>query len=194
MEKRITLDDTVMVTDPSYEIPTWCQIKLTDVLPGSYLPMCLDIDTGGWGRRECVLLAVHEDYVDSKLAWRKTLGEVGVDSGQAGIFSYDSYRNDEIASNIKVPELAYDGRPFEYPWRDKAGDAWYEQICRITLGELSWGAYEEGVASRSGYGDGSYTCYVAKKNKKIVAIAIDFNVIRISSGLLNEIKDDLKFN
>lgn len=192
MEKCITLNDTVMVTDPCYEIPTWCQIKLTGVLPGKYVPMCLDIDTGGWGNRQAVLLVVHHYYLDHKLAWRKTPGEVGVDSGQAGIFSYDSYRNDEISKDIQVPELMYDGCPFDYPWRDKAGDAWYEQISRITLSEKFWGTYNEGVASRSGYGDGSYTCYTAKKDKKIVAIAIDFNVIRISSGLLNEIKDDLK--
>jgi len=195
VERRITLTDTVMVTDPCYEIPTWCQIKLSGVLPGAYVPMCLEVDTDGWGTREAVLLAVHEDYIDEALTWRKTAGEVGVDSGQAGIFSYDTYRNDEIVESIPTPTTTYDGGPlFEYPWRDKAGDAWYEKMCRITLAECSWGTYSEGVVSRSGYGDGAYTCLVAKKNKKIVGIAIDFGVIRLANSFLNNIKDDLKFN
>ena len=36
MEKTIKLSDIVMVSDPCYKVPTWCQKKLTNVLNGEY--------------------------------------------------------------------------------------------------------------------------------------------------------------
>ena len=91
--KTINLEEEVMVSDPCYSIPTWCQIKLTGVLPGEYIPMVHKTsDTGGWGTRIAVLQAVHKDYINDSLSWRNYPGQVGVDSGQAGIFSMSSYR------------------------------------------------------------------------------------------------------
>ena len=173
--KTINLEEEVMVSDPCYSIPTWCQIKLTGVLPGEYIPMVHKTsDTGGWGTRIAVLQAVHKDYINDSLSWRNYPGQVGVDSGQAGIFSMSSYKNDAIASSITTPDKTYDGRPFTLGVKDRYGDEWYEKMCQFTLSTESWGMYDKGVVSCSGIGDGGYRCLVAKKNGKIVGIAIDY--------------------
>ena len=44
----------------------------------------------------------------------------------------------------------------------------------MTLSKEQWGAYDTGVVSSSGYGDGSYRLLVAKHNGKIVGIGVDF--------------------
>ena len=54
------------------------------------------------------------------------------------------------------------------------GDAWYESICRFTLGEDGWGAYDAGVVSSSGWGDGMYPVYGAEVNGKIVGLTLVF--------------------
>ena len=171
---RITLESNVMVSDPCYSDETWCQVKLKDVLPGGYLTTVRKTEDPYWGNRCSVLLTVHEDYVEDTLSWRNYPGEVGVDSGQAGIFSMSSYKNDDIASSITTPDKTYDGRPFTLGVKDRDGDEWYEKMCQFTLSTESWGMYDKGVVSCSGIGDGGYRCLVAKKNGKIVGIAIDY--------------------
>ena len=167
---QITLNEEVMVSDPCYSIPTWCQIKLNSVLPGKYKTNCrITNNTGGWGERCSVLLAVHEDYVTQDLSWRNQPGDVGVDSGQAGIFSSESYRSDEVAEQIGEGE--YGSFPLH---RSESGDIWYEKMCSRTLGESGWGHYPEGVVSCSGIGDGSYQLRVARHKGKIVGLAIDY--------------------
>jgi hypothetical protein len=49
-------------------------------------------------------------------------------------------------------------------------------MCRFTLSENSWGAYDGGVVSSSGIGDGMYTVSVWKCHRQIVAINIDFGI------------------
>lgn len=164
----INLNDVVMVSDPCYTIPTWCQIKLKNVLPGSYKPFVHKSNSFGWGMRCHYLGVVHTDYVNQDLTWRETPGEVGVDSGQAGIFSIEGYRNDEIAESITTPDSKFG------IGRDGDGDAWYEKMCQFTLSDKQWGSYDTGVVSSSGIGDGGYRCLVAKKDGKIIGICIDY--------------------
>ena len=185
--KRITLESEVMVSDPCYSDETWCQVKLKDVLPGGYLTTVKKTNDTYWGNRCSVLLAVHEDYVEDTLTWRNYPGEVGVDSGQAGIFSMSSYKNDDIASSITSPDKTYDGRPFTLGVKDRPGDEWYEKMCQFTLSPESWGMYDTGVVSSSGIGDGGYRCLVAKHKWKIVGIAIDFGIEKFPNKFLNDI-------
>ena len=181
---QITLNEEVMVSDPCYSVPTWCQIKLNSVLPGKYRTSCrITNNTGGWGERCSVLMAVHEDYVSQELSWRNHPGEVGVDSGQAGIFCMTGYRNDDIAESITTPESNFSLGSYR---NDEGGDRWYEAMCKFTLHDR-WGSYDTGVVSSSGIGDGGYRCLVAKKNGKIVGIAIDYLLERFPNKFLNEI-------
>lgn len=176
----IKLKEEVMVSDPCYAVGTWCQHKLKNVLPGEYKSFILQIQE--YGTRTSVLQVIHKDYLGKELTWRKASDQIGVDSGQCGIFSIESYRNDEV--QIERPELA-GGFNINH---DEPGDSWYESMCHFTLGDKRWGEYSEGVVSSSGFGDGQYVCKVAKVDKKIVGITLDFGLHRLDNFLINNIQ------
>jgi len=169
--KQINLSNIVMVSDPCYTVPTWCQIILKDVLPGTYNVSADKRDCSGWGNRVHNLVAVHSEY-DKKLIWEEYHGEIGVDSGQAGIFSYDTYRNDDIFDGVSQ----FDENPLFKGFNNQEGDKWYGHMCDRTQTEESWGVYDNGVVSSSGIGDGGYPLYVVrdKSTDQIVAMKIDF--------------------
>jgi hypothetical protein len=96
--------------------------------------------------------------------------EIGVDSGQAGIFCETSYRNDTIAESIETPR----GR-FELDFNDGEGDKWYGKMCNFTLSDDQYGIYETGVVTSSGIGDGGYPLEVIKeRNGYIVGMRITY--------------------
>jgi hypothetical protein len=162
--KTIKLSDTVMVSDPCYTTDVWCNRILTGVLPGEYLTTVMKSDEKYWGERVGLLVAVHKIYTDHTLTWRTFPCDIGVDSGQAGIFSMEGYRNDELFTG--EAECGFG--------KYKEGDNWYNHMCDMTLSKEQWGAYDTGVVSTSGYGDGSYRLLVAKYSGDIVGIGIDF--------------------
>lgn len=170
MEMKINLSENVRVSDPCYTDDVWCKTQLKNVLPGSYNCKVAHSDEGAWGVRISSITLVHENYNDDEsLEWQPH-SDIGVDSGQAGVFCESSYRNDEIAASIVAPE--YD---FVLPYNDTPGDAWYEKICKFTLGNKGYGAYDTGVVSCSGIGDGSYPLYVVyDRNEKIIGMQIDY--------------------
>lgn len=165
--KTITLGQNVRVSDPCYNDDVWCKTKLTGVLPGKYSVEVDKSDEGVWGLRCSSITAIHEDYINKDLVWDYH-SEIGVDSGQAGIFCESSYRNDEI--DIDTPPT-----DFVLPYDDSPGDAWYEKMCRFTLAEEHWGTYETGVVSSSGYGDGGYPLEVARdRSGYIIGMKVTF--------------------
>jgi hypothetical protein len=174
---KFKLGTQVVVSDPCYTIPTWCQIIVDNVLPGYYEPHVKKSDLGDWGNRIGALLAIHEDYIGKEdelnLTWVDHAGEVGVDSGQAGIFSRETYRNDNIVDSIPKAELKEEFRLFG--GRVEEGDKWYERISTHTLSDKSWGMYYEGVVSSSGIGDGGYDLYVlTTEDGVVVGFCIDY--------------------
>lgn len=162
----ITLSNEVVVSDPCYSIPTWCQTILTSVLPGRYIVQVNEDPESG---RNAELLVIHEDHYQKHLEYEE-YGTCGVDSGQLGIFDASSYRNDAIAADILIPG------DFVLPGDLSEGDKWYEAMCRFTLGnDLQWGSYDAGVVSSSGYGDGVYPLEVSKdQDGNIVAMQVIF--------------------
>jgi hypothetical protein len=180
--EQIVLGSEVMVSDPCYTEPTWCQIKLNNVKPGKYHAFHKEHDAGDWGVRSSMIMVIHEDHINDRLKWKESPGEVGVDSGQAGIFSYDTYRKDEITEQIGLGDgdVSFFGIS---PWKEmteareeESGERWYISMCSRTLGEKGWGSYPNGIVSRSGFGDGSYPLFTVTKYGKVVAMAIDFGV------------------
>ena len=166
---QITLSENVMVSDPCYTPDTWCQTKLTNVLPGKYNVEVDRHDEGtGWGTRVSSITVIHEDYNDTD-DWEQH-SECGVDSGQCGIFCMTSYRNDELSESITTPTL---DNPFVIPFRED-GDKWYEKICHFTLCEPQWGLYDTGVVSSSGIGDGQYPLDVMMDGDKIVGMRLEY--------------------
>ena len=180
--KQIKLNSEVVVSDPCYTIPTWCQAVVDKVKPGMYDTHLKKHDTGDWGVRCSMLLVIHEDHKDDTLRWEDYPATIGVDSGQCGIFSKESYRNNSITEKIGLGDG--DISFFDVsPWKEMTesreeedGEKWYESMCSRTLGEQRWGVYDEGVVSSSGFGDSFYTLFVAKKRGKIVAMCVDFQV------------------
>ena len=167
---QITLSENVMVSDPCYSPDTWCQTKLTNVLPGKYNVEVDKHDEGtGWGVRVSSITVIHEDYVDDG-DWEQH-SECGVDSGQCGIFCMTGYRNDELSKSITTPTL---DNPFVLPYNDKGGDMWYEKMCHFTLHKDQWGLYDTGVVSSSGIGDGLYPMDVMMDGDKIVGIRLEY--------------------
>jgi hypothetical protein len=176
--KQIILGTEVMVSDPCYTEPTWCQVKLKNVKPGKYCAFHKEYDAGDWGVRSSMIMVIHEEHILDQLKWKLQPGEVGVDSGQAGIFSYETYRKDGI--EMDIPSVGYDGKNFDWldsiSREDEVGEDWYKKMCKITLSEIGWGTYSNGIVSRSGFGDGGYQLFTAKSGRKIVAMAVDFAV------------------
>jgi hypothetical protein len=112
-------------------------------------------DTGGWGNRVARLSVYHQDHREA-FPCETVNFPVFVDSGQAGIFDFALYpKSDED--------------------RGEYGDLtkFYGQVCEITL-EEDGGCVSFGAASRSGYGDGSYRCFVSRKDGMVVAAEIVF--------------------
>lgn len=177
---KINLGKSVIVTDPSYNTETWCQAKLDNVKEGEYITHCEIVDTDGWGKRCSLLIASHSSYNVNNLNWEVYPEEIGVDSGQAGIFDMAYYRKDGL--DIEVPKVGFDGQPFdrldEIMKSENEGDDFYLKMCKFTLSEKKWGGFENGVVCQSGYGDGGYILYVAREeySGKIIGMCIDFMV------------------
>lgn len=164
--KTILLSDKVRVSDPCYDNDVWCKTMLTDVLPGEYEVTVDRHDDESWGNRISQLQVVHKDYKHKNLVWNEH-SEIGVDSGQAGVFCESTYRNDTV--DIKTPESR-----FSLTLNDQPGDAWYEKMCKFTLSGQGWGSYETGVVTSSGYGDGGYPLEVVEEDGKIVGMRITY--------------------
>jgi len=85
--KTIQLGEKVVVSDPCYELPTWCQAVIENVLPGEYDCKVITKDMGMWGIRNTELIVTKSGLVPELLTWEETPFDIGVDSGQAGVFS-----------------------------------------------------------------------------------------------------------
>ena len=164
---KIKLNKEVVVSDPCYTIPTWCQAILGNVLPGNYEVHCKKTDLGDWGVRNSMLLVVHEEHCDEPLEWDSHPATIGVDSGQCGIFSRESYRNDKHPIERGDADFSCS--------RGEDGDGFYDKMCQRTLGTKSFGTYDEGTVCSSGIGDGSYMLFTSQDEfGNVVAMAVDF--------------------
>lgn len=106
---EIELGDSVICTDPCYSIDTWCTVKTDNVLPGKY--SCFyqrEINEN----RIATIKVMHNDYVNLDPT-ELIDGEVGVDSGQAGVFDFEYYESQ----------------------RETNEDAFYDCCCNVTYNE-----------------------------------------------------------
>ena len=155
--------DKLLVTDPCYERGTWCAGVVKNVRPGTWVGVVRYSDEGLWGTRVRQVEAHYIGSNPSDSGWTMQQFDVGVDSGQAGIFDEARYPN---------------GEPGEY------GDAstFYGRACEATLGRddeestrRRGNVISEGVVVSSGYGDGSYVCEAFDgADGKVVAVRITF--------------------
>ena len=153
----ITLGDRVRMTDPCYGMDVWCSGTVDNVLPGEYVPVGVISNEGSWGERVAQIRVNHVDYPMTEPTEFVDF-EVGVDSGQAGIFDEPYYIDHHRDNDYDDPS------------------SWYRKVCNITLSSPGIGTIDgKGLVSSSGYGDGGYDAYVARNDDgKIVAIEIDY--------------------
>jgi len=158
------------VTDPCYDLDTWCAGTIGNVVNGSWNAYVLISDEGTWGKRVAMTIAVHESIGDAFPAvinhygkrdlsaeWQLAPIDVGVDSGQAGIFDREMFPGKD----------------------DETKQEWYQQCCDITLSRVySAGTIEGGVVSSSGIGDGSYRCYcLLDDDSNVLGVLLDFHLL-----------------
>ena len=158
---NIELSNSVIVSDPSYDRGTWCMIADLTIKPGKYKTWIVQSDEGEWGHRVAFLFLVHEGFALDQLSWISESEQIGVDSGQCGIFDDSIY-----------PQL--NDKNYE--------EAFYNECCSITLDELPAGALEnnQGVVTSSGYGDGCYELFAASVNGERVALMVDFKLAKMN--------------
>ena len=196
MDATIKLGSKVMVSDPCYGLGTWCQGVLENILPGNYSCYVEYSDEGDWGERVSAIEVIHENYdMPVEFEFEPEDFEVGVDSGQAGIFDYDyyvKYHTDSKESDhvddewydrvgaltcVKIKNPNYE----EFDWN---ADNCFERYQKYSGSEKCWRYIQKltanpidglGYVSSSGYGDGGYTCYTARNDdKQVFAIRVEF--------------------
>lgn len=153
----IKLGNKVLVSDPCYELGTWCTGVIENVKEGNYITevvYCEYFHPFLYNRvaeLEAILDGVDKDILN----WEITEADIGVDSGQCGIYDYES-----------VKDIIGAGE-----WDEK--DTFYGQACQCTDADEQYSELNGyGVVSRSGVGDGSYDLYIAKQDNQVVGIKV----------------------
>ena len=146
--------NTFVISDPCYDTDVWCRGELTNVRTGIWKAEVGTYVAGTWGLRVAQLTVIHESFDkdgEGDLTEHVAPFEVGVDSGQAGIFDAAHYRGG-------------------------IDEEWYEKCCAATESdELLAGVIPFGVVSRSGFGDGGYDCiYYTDTDDMVCKITIVF--------------------
>lgn len=151
------------VSDPCYTKKTWC----TGTVPakkGLYHSFAMFVQTD-WHTRIAALIVIHDSHLkdfnfDKK---KKHRFSVGVDSGLAGIWDFDAFRDKLI--NYDYNQVCFVTSGGE--WRNEAESDSY--IDMDEAGKIDGyhelhpmaGVMQYGAVSRAGFGDGSYTCYTS---------------------------------
>ena len=175
-------EDIFVVTDPCYEIGTWCQGIVNNVKHGIWKGYINEVDEGSWGIRVSELIVLHDsvklNYTHSNICymtWKEMDFDIGVDSGQMSIIPIDSFVNKTTVVNITEKITMND---IEKLKDSKLTEEEYDKCCEITLSDKQAGLYEEinGFVSSSGFDDGSYTCcYILEdEDKKVIGIKVEF--------------------
>ena len=153
----IKLGNKVLVSDPCYELGTWCTGVVENVKEGNYITNVAYWEDSDpfFNNRVAELEAILDGVDKDSLSWEITEADIGVDSGQCGIYDYES-----------VKDIVGTG---EYDEKD----TFYGQACQCTDVKEKYSELNGyGVVSCSGVGDGSYDLYIAKQDNQVVGIKV----------------------
>lgn len=183
---------SVVVSDPCYDRGTWCSGKVDNVLNGSWSAITKQTpeslphkgDHRDWDEnRVAELIVYHNNYpnTDIDFTWSAMEFDVGVDSGQAGIFDDAHYQNAEDAINLGFKDTPRGSCSPLTAWYNlcctTTCDSWEDRVDVPAVSQASniAGVIPFGVVSSSGYGDGGYICFIKRNSDGlVVAIAIQF--------------------
>jgi len=165
----------MVISDPCYKIPTWCQGIVERVKNGTWVADVEKVDS--WGERVSVLIAMNKQALSENSRIEDTLRNglgkelpfnFGVDSGQLGFFDFEHYQNDNSAIDLPKEDFGAD-------YDVESGDSWYRANCNLTLSSEQWGVLPFGVVTSSGYGDGSYRVFgVVNEYDEYVGFIVSF--------------------
>lgn len=169
----------IRVSDPCYDKDeTRCSlVGVVDAVRGEWKAHVKVINEGDWGKRVSYLIAYHSKYFCTRKGlWNRASFDIGVDSGQCGIFDEKHYQDESVIPfDAQFPNLRV----------GFAGHTrWYKACCNETLkpddteaGISGSGTIPFGCVSSSGLGDGCYDCYITKnKAGKVVGIMVDYGL------------------
>jgi hypothetical protein len=158
------------ICDPSYDRMLVQQggiaKKVSGLEKGKWHGQAVIYEVDAPGHLRCAeLIAVHELFeLPAEPLWKSLHPDIGVDSGQAGIFDWRHFQSDALVKHHKwkakmlLPEM---------PWYSMCGD--------VTLHEPYAGVVPYGVVSQSGWGDGGYPAYfITNEAGSIVALRLVF--------------------
>jgi len=160
---------SLFLSDPCYDIITWCTGKLDRASIGTWRALSFTKKVDSWGERVWELEVFKEGSSHEALTWTKLNCEIGVDSGQAGIFDLAHFQDSSVITD-KTPLADY---------IREEDEKWYSMCCAVSHSEKvpskHAGVIPYGVNSSSGYGDGDYSAY-AKTDAvgNVVAVKIVF--------------------
>lgn len=197
--KTITLSDKVRISDPGYDIDTWCAGTLENVLPGKY-----ECRVQYYENRIAKIAIFHEDHLDIVPNEEADI-DVGVDSGQCGIFDLDYFSKNckKESWYFEIGSLTYKDVPNpnyklfheiypkykDFDIKKEQNVSTEEQLqylkCLMSYNRSSFSCEtisvfaadcidDKAFVCSSGYGDGSYICKYGKVNGKIVSVELDF--------------------
>ena len=157
----IKLSKKAVVSDPCYDLGTWCAAILDNVVPGTYYCYVKYYsDDELWGRRVSSLIVKHESCKDIPIESidKEEDYNIGVDSGMCGIYDYEYFKQEHTDENSAL-------------FLDKAYDATFDTACHLFKGGILDNG--KGVVSSAGFGDGSYILYTKRDEAgDIVAMKI----------------------
>lgn len=164
---------TMRAPDPSYDDTIWCYKIISDCVPSNWEAAVSYNGDSAVGRgvtllairhtgslrtfAKCNQVWVDKQYIHYKTGWEICDLEVGVDSGQAGLFDDAYYHDDSVVSAMPEAE-----RDFDTPW--------YNHCCDQSLGERQAGVIPYGAVAYCG--DGSYTTLQHKNEQGQVDCAV----------------------
>lgn len=174
---------TLKVSDPCYAEGTWCAGDVENARNGWWSAGALVGKVGGWGERVLALGAAAPHVDCDRLIEMALMGaledtgiDVGVDSGQCGIFDKAVYRseNDQKALQeiVSWARNSHHGELVDRMAED--GDLFYAACCALTLNKPCAGVMPGGCIASSGIGDGSYKCFVRKDGDAVIGAVIVF--------------------
>lgn len=157
----------LFISDPAYNYDTYYARTVPNAKNGTWNAYVQEADCGILRDRIARLYAVHESKSINDLGLNnEELDELGVDSGQMGIFDYDAFGNDDQFSKDYQPEF---NKGFA------KNTKFYDACCDITLSRKSAGVIPGGCVSGSGYGDGVYYGFTyTNEDNEVIGVEIIF--------------------
>jgi hypothetical protein len=190
------------VTDPCYDMDTWCAGQLENVMDGiwqahvGYHKDSLDMEMNARWRAQrveeiekakAVSPAIADYYADELRRYdERTAAYIGrvaylhiVNIGAQQHFDHlaeldSTWEDSGIHVGVDSGQAGFfDLDTYRALCADQAvKEKFYDEVCDLTLADSSWGVHPSGAVSSSGYGDGGYECLVRRVDGLVVEAII----------------------